>query len=32
MDWNADRIIFKIDDIEHYRYNPSEKNPSTLAL
>jgi hypothetical protein len=29
MDWNADRIIFKIDDIEHYRYNPSEKNPNT---
>ena len=20
MDWNADRIIFKIDGIEHYRY------------
>lgn len=29
MDWNADRIIFKIDGIEHYRYNPSEKNPNT---
>ena len=29
MDWNADRIIFKIDDIEHYRYNPSEKNANT---
>ena len=29
MDWNADRIIFKIDGIEHYRYNPSEKNAST---
>ena len=29
MDWNADRIIFKIDGIEHYRYNPSEKNANT---
>jgi hypothetical protein len=28
MDWNADRIIFKIDGIEHYRYNPSAKNAS----
>ena len=22
MDWNANEIIFKIDGIEHYRYNP----------
>jgi beta-glucanase (GH16 family) len=29
MDWNADRIIFKIDGIEHYRYNPSVKNAQT---
>ena len=29
MDWNADRIIFKIDDIEHYRYSPSVKNADT---
>lgn len=29
MDWDADRIIFKIDGIEHYRYNPSEKNANT---
>ena len=29
MDWNADRIIFKIDDIEHYRYSPIEKNANT---
>jgi beta-glucanase (GH16 family) len=29
MDWNADRIIFKIDGIEHYRYNPTVKNAQT---
>ena len=29
MDWNANRIIFKIDGIEHYRYNPSVKNADT---
>ena len=29
MDWNASRIIFTIDDIEHYRYNPFWKNDST---
>jgi beta-glucanase (GH16 family) len=29
MDWNADRIIFKIDGIEHYRYNPWPKNNDT---
>ena len=29
MDWNSDRIIFSIDGIEHYRYNPSVKNAST---
>ncbi|MDG1694546.1 MAG: CotH kinase family protein [Porticoccaceae bacterium] len=29
MDWNASRIIFKIDGIEHYRYNPSVKNADT---
>ena len=29
MDWNADRIIFKIDGQEHYRYNPSVKNADT---
>ena len=28
MDWNANRIIFSIDGIEHYRYNPSIKNAS----
>ena len=26
MDWNSDRIIFKIDGIEHYRYAPASKN------
>jgi beta-glucanase (GH16 family) len=25
MDWNQDRIIFKIDGIEHYRYSPQYK-------
>jgi beta-glucanase (GH16 family) len=29
MDWNSDRIIFSIDGIEHYRYNPSVKNANT---
>lgn len=29
MDWNASRIIFKIDGIEHYRYDPSVKNADT---
>jgi beta-glucanase (GH16 family) len=29
MDWNASRIIFTIDGIEHYRYNPSPKNSDT---
>jgi len=29
MDWNASRIIFEIDGIEHYRYNPSVKNSQT---
>ena len=29
MDWDAERIIFKIDGVEHYRYNPIEKNAST---
>ena len=29
MDWNADRIIFEIDGMEHYRYNPSDKNADT---
>ena len=29
MDWNSDRIIFKIDGIEHYRYDPFIKNADT---
>jgi beta-glucanase (GH16 family) len=29
MDWNADRIIFTIDGVEHYRYNPVVKNSDT---
>ena len=29
MDWNADRIVFSIDGIEHYTYNPPEKNSQT---
>ena len=29
MDWNENRIIFSIDGIEHYRYDPSVKNTST---
>jgi hypothetical protein len=27
--WNASEIIFYVDDVEHYRYNPSNKNSST---
>ena len=26
MDWDSNRIIFSIDDIEHYRYAPASKN------
>ena len=29
MDWNENRIIFSIDGIEHYRYDPIVKNAST---
>jgi beta-glucanase (GH16 family) len=29
MDWSASSIIFKIDGVEHYTYNPSVKNADT---
>lgn len=29
MDWNSERIIFRVDGIEHYRYAPEVKNSST---
>lgn len=29
MDWDANRIIFKVNGVEHYRYNPSVKNADT---
>ncbi|MDA9570220.1 CotH kinase family protein [Porticoccaceae bacterium] len=29
MDWNASRIVFTIDGIEHYRYNPLTKDDET---
>jgi len=29
MEWDSDKIIFKIDGNEHYRYDPSVKNSET---
>ena len=29
MEWSADEIIFAVDDNEHYRYAPVDKNAST---
>ncbi len=29
MEWNPNRIIFKVDGVPHYTYNPSVKNAST---
>ena len=29
MDWNANRIIFSIDGVEYYRYDPAVKNADT---
>jgi beta-glucanase (GH16 family) len=26
LDWNAERMIFSVDGVEHYTYNPSTKN------
>jgi beta-glucanase (GH16 family) len=27
--WNKDEMIFSVDDVEHYRYNPADKNNAT---
>lgn len=27
--WNKDEMIFSVDDVEHYRYNPADKNSGT---
>lgn len=27
--WNKDEMIFSVDDVEHYRYNPANKNNDT---
>ena len=29
MDWNSERIIFSVDGVEHYRYDPVVKDSST---
>jgi beta-glucanase (GH16 family) len=27
--WTSEEMVFSVDDVEHYRYNPSNKNSST---
>jgi beta-glucanase (GH16 family) len=29
LEWNKDEMIFSVDGVEHYRYNPSNKNADT---
>ncbi|ETN92906.1 Beta-glucanase precursor [Gammaproteobacteria bacterium MOLA455] len=29
LDWNADRMIFSVDGVEHYTYAPNDKNSAT---
>lgn len=29
VEWTSEEMVFSVDDIEHYRYNPSNKNSST---
>lgn len=29
LEWNSDEIIFMVDDVEHYRYAPANKNDET---
>jgi beta-glucanase (GH16 family) len=29
MEWTADKIVFSVDDVVHYTYNPSTKDAST---
>lgn len=29
LEWNNEEMIFYVDDVEHYRYNPSTKNINT---
>jgi beta-glucanase (GH16 family) len=29
LEWTADKMVFSVDSIVHYTYNPSEKNAST---
>lgn len=29
LEWTKDKMVFSIDDLEHYRYNPSIKNAAT---
>jgi hypothetical protein len=29
VEWTAEEMVFKVDDVEHYKYSPSVKNSST---
>ena len=29
LEWSADEMIFSVDDVVHYRYNPATKNSDT---
>lgn len=29
LDWNSERMIFRVDGVVHYTYNPEEKNAAT---
>ena len=29
LEWTADKMIFSVDDVEHYTYNPTAKNSDT---
>jgi len=29
LEWNNEEMVFTVDDVEHYRYNPSTKNSDT---
>jgi beta-glucanase (GH16 family) len=32
VDWSAEKMVFKIDNVTHYIYNPAVKNPSTYPF
>ncbi|MBU3010760.1 family 16 glycosylhydrolase [Polaribacter vadi] len=29
LEWSSEKMVFKVDDVEHYTYNPSVKNENT---